>query len=310
MSKKPNKFKNLVLLFMKHFTMAQVSASSAVLAYYTLLSVFPAIIVVGNLLPMLGLDAKTVLDYLQVAVPSSVYKFLYPIVYDFLKNGSGGALTIGAIVALWSTSSGIAAFQRSVNHAYGVAENQNPIINRVASFIWMLIILIILLAIVLLYGLGEQVLESLQSIFGFSTEYIRIFNSYKLPVTFLGLFIMLALLYYFVPNAAVKFRYVLLGTLTADLLWMGLSRVFSYYTRIFAHNITSYSTIGAFIVLMIWLDLSGTIVMIGATINATLQDAREGEIHEKKHLWKYLRNLRKKEFDERYGLDDDQIKKH
>lgn len=304
MDKKPNKIKNFVLLFIKHFTMAQVSASAAVLAYYSLLSVFPAIIVVGNLLPMLGLNAKTVLDYLQTAIPESVYDFLRPIIYDFLQHGNGGTLTLGAIVALWSTSLGIAAFQRSVNHAYGVAENQNPIINRAVSFLWMLVILLIVTTLVILYGLGEQTLSSLQPVLGFSTKYVTFFRSIKWPVTFWALFVFLTLLYYFVPNALVKLRYVIPGALIADLLWMGLSRVFSYYTMIFAHNITSYKTIGAFIVLMIWLDLSGMVIMIGATINATLQDAHDGEIKEKKHLWQYVRKMRHREFNDRYHYDE------
>mgnify|MGYP005791074311 CR=1 FL=1 len=64
-----SKIKRFGLLFMHHFQMAEVTTSAAVLAYYTLLSVFPALLVIGNLLPMIGLDAKTVLPYLQSAVP-------------------------------------------------------------------------------------------------------------------------------------------------------------------------------------------------------------------------------------------------
>ena len=74
------KLKRFVTVFAEHFQMAQVTTSAAVLAYYTLLSIFPAVLVVGNLLPMLGLDAKTVLPYLQSAIPSSVYQFIRPII--------------------------------------------------------------------------------------------------------------------------------------------------------------------------------------------------------------------------------------
>ena len=72
---------------------------------------------------------------------------------------------------------------------------------------------------------------------------------------------------------------------------------------IFAHNITSYKTIGAFIVLMIWLDLSGMVIMIGATINATLQDAWVTARSEK-HLWQYVRKMRHREFNDRYHYDE------
>lgn len=291
--REPGKFKQFCELFMKHFMMAQVSASAAVLAYYSLLSIFPAIIIVGNLMPMLGLDANTITSYLQTAIPTSIYQFIKPFIFAFLRRGSSTALTTGLLIALFSTSTGIAAFQRSVNHAYGVAENQNPVINRVVSFIWMIVVILILFVLILLYGLGEQVLKALQPIFGFSMHYIRLFTSLKWPITFTGLFIALTLLYYFVPNARVRLRYVLVGALLVTLTWMGLSRIFSYYTVVFSDSITSYKTIGAFIMMMIWLDFSGMVVMIGAVINATLQDAHEGDAKQRRYMWELIRDWRR-----------------
>lgn len=110
MDKEPGKGKTFIALLIQHITMAQISSSAAVLAYYTLLSIFPAVMVVGNLLPMIGIDAKTILAYLSTAIPESVYDFIQPLIYDFLRRGSGGVLTTGALIALWSTSQGIAAF--------------------------------------------------------------------------------------------------------------------------------------------------------------------------------------------------------
>ena len=290
MQRQPNKLKQFSGLFMKHFMMAQVSASAAVLAYYSLLSIFPAIMIVGNLMPMLGLDADTIASYLQTAIPTSIYHCINPFIFAFLQRGSSGALTTGLLIALFSTSTGIAAFQRSVNHAYGVAENQNPIINRVVSFLWMIVVIVILFALILLYGLGEQVLKALQPIFGFSMHYIHLFTSLKWPVTFFGLFIALTMLYYFVPNARVRLRYVIVGAVLVALSWMGLSRIFSYYTVVFSNSITSYKTIGAFIMLMIWLDVSGMVVMIGAVVNATLQDAHEGDAVQRRYMWELIRD--------------------
>ena len=279
------KIKRLYRLFMHHFQMAEVTTSAAVLAYYTLLSIFPAVLVIGNLLPMLGLNAKTVLAYLQTAVPPSIYDFIRPLIYDFLDRGSGGLLTTGALVAVWSTSQGIAAFQRSVNRAYGVARYQNPVINRIASFVWVLVLLLFIFILNFAYGLGEQIMLALQGVFNFSSRYVNFFAQVRWPITFGGLFIALTLLYYFVPNARVRLRYVVVGALVVALAWMGVSRLFSLYTRFFSHNITSYKTIGAFILLMIWLDLSGMLVTFGATVNATLQDAIEGQIKERKYFW-------------------------
>lgn len=288
MDKEPGKGKIFIALLIQHITMAQISSSAAVLAYYTLLSIFPAVMVVGNLLPMIGIDAKTILAYLSTAIPESVYDFIQPLIYDFLRRGSGGVLTTGALIALWSTSQGIAAFQRSVNHAYGIAENQNPVMNRIVSFIWMIVLLVIIFIIIILYGFGEQVLKSIQPIFNFRRDYILLFSSLRWPVTFGVLFIALTLLYYFVPNAKVRLRYALAGSFLASLLWMGLSRLFSFYTILFSHSVISYKTIGAFIAMMVWLDFSGYIIMLGAALNAALQECHEGELHAKKHFWQLV----------------------
>ncbi|KRN58157.1 YihY/virulence factor BrkB family protein [Limosilactobacillus secaliphilus] len=288
MEEPDSKIKQCVRLFMHHFHMAQVSSSAATLAYYTLLSIFPGILIVGNLLPMVGLGAKEVSAYLESAMPESVFSFIQPIVYDFLQHGSGGMLTTGAIVALWSTSQGIAAFQRSVNRAYGVAENQNAIMNRVLSFIWMLVVILILFVLAITYGIGETILQHLQPIFHYNMAYVKTFIQLRWPVTFMGLFIALTLLYYFVPNAHVHLRFVLVGSLVVTLCWMGLSRIFSLYAYLMNSRITSYKTIGAFMAMMIWLDFSGMLVMVGATINATLQEMHEGEIAERRQLRQWL----------------------
>ncbi|WP_373841738.1 YihY/virulence factor BrkB family protein [Limosilactobacillus sp.] len=280
--------KKFMLLLLRHFQMAQLSSSAAVLAYYTLLSIFPAVLVVGNLLPMVGLNARTVLSYLQTAIPDAVYRFIQPFIYDFLKQGNGGLLTTGALIALWSTSQGIAAFQRSVNLTYGVARNQNPVSNRAISFIWMIVVLMIIFGIVFIYGIGEQLLKGAQPVFHFPRKYIYLFSSLRWPVTFTVLFVALILLYYFVPNAQVRLRYAIAGAFLATLLWMGLSRLFSFYAVIFRHSVISYKTIGAFIAMMVWLDFSGYVIMFGAVLNATLQEAHEGQLREREHFWQVM----------------------
>ncbi|KIS03504.1 YihY/virulence factor BrkB family protein [Paucilactobacillus wasatchensis] len=283
-----NKVTIFFKVFFKHYGMAEVSSSAIVLAYYSLLSIFPAVIMVGNILPLVGLSANTVLNYLSTAIPPTVYDFIRPLISDFLRNGSGSLLSIGAIVTLWSTSQAVAAFQRSVNRAYGVAQNQNAIVNRVVSFIWMIVVIGIMAAIIIFFSVGQLLLEQLQPIIHIDMSLIKFVASIKWPITFGGLFITLCLLYYFVPNARVKWRYVFGGALLVTILWMLLSQVFSLYTHLFARTVTSYKTVGVFIVLMIWLDLSGMIVMIGATLNATIQSLYEGKIDEKTRLLEHV----------------------
>nr|WP_290123421.1 YihY/virulence factor BrkB family protein [Secundilactobacillus silagei] len=99
-------------------------------------------------------------------------------------------------------------------------------------------------------------------------------------MSFLVILLLSTLLYRVVPSAKVKLRYVWIGALMTTVGWLLLAQGFSLYIRYFAHNITGYQTIGTFIILLIWMNLSGVILLAGGVINATIQEWRQGEIEE------------------------------
>jgi len=109
--------KHVLQTIIKHYQMANVGDSAVVLAYYILLSLFPALLVLASLLPYLHIETSTVLNNIEPMVPESIFDMLAPAVHSFLNNRSSGVLSIGVIVALWSSSKAVAAFQRTVNRA-------------------------------------------------------------------------------------------------------------------------------------------------------------------------------------------------
>lgn len=283
--------KRFFKIFLRRFGNAEVSNSAVILAWYSLLSIFPAVIVIGNLLPIFGIDARTVLDYLQTAVPADVYKTLAPAILSFLQRGSGSLLSIGAVVALWSTSQVVAAFQRTVNQAYGVGENQNAIANRLFSFMWMILVIVIMAVIILFFTLGQVVVKQLTPLLHLSRNITNVVSSLKWPVTLGLLFVLLLLLYYFLPNAHLKWRYVWVGALASTVVWLLLSQLFSLYVDYFAKSVTTYKTVGSVIVIMMWLDFSGIVILTGSVLNATIQEYFGGDIIESRQSLHWLTKI-------------------
>lgn len=281
--------KRVVTTVLAHYKMANVSDSAVVLAYYLLLSLFPALLVIGSLLPYLKVDTDAVLAGLEPIVPSSIYQMLRPIIHSFLNGQSGGVLSIGVVVAIWSASRAVAAFQRTVNRAYGVARNQNAMVNRIAAFFWMVGLILVMFALMLVFSFSQVILEQLTPIFNLPTQILSYVNALKWPVTFVVTFLILMILFFFVPNARLKWRFVWPGALTATVGWLLLSQAFSLYLKYFAHNIDSYKTIGTFIVLMFWLDFTGMILMFGAVLNAAIQELVDGPAEEQAALPTLLR---------------------
>ncbi|KRL97733.1 YihY/virulence factor BrkB family protein [Liquorilactobacillus satsumensis] len=255
--------------------------TAIVIAYYSLLAIFPTIILLGNLMPLLNLNAATILNYLQTAVPGTIYNTLRPLVTSFLQKGNGGVISISALVALWAASRGVNALKLAMNNAYGVKNSQSAIVVRLASFFLTLVFVVLMVIIITLFSFGQLVLDYLTPLLHLPTDLISLFGTFKWPVTVVALFFIISLMYYFLPNAHIHLHLIFPGAFLATAGWVLLAQGFSIYVRYFARSVLSYGTIGTFIVLLFWLNYAGWAIMLGAVLNATLEEKKYHKIEPK-----------------------------
>lgn len=283
-------------LFQKNFKRANVSSTAIVIAYYTLVTIFPMVIFIGNILPLLRLEVDAVLPYLEMAMPRSIYTTLEPLITKFLQTGASGSVaSISGLVTLWATSRGINALKQAFNQAYDVGNDQGVITQRLLSFLIMIFIGVMLIILFVIYSFGQLVLEHLTPLFELPTDWLTTFSQLKWPTTVLGLFLIFIILYFLVPNAKVHLKYIWPGAVVATLGWMMLTQVFSIYVRYFARSFLSYGTIGTFIVLLLWLNYSAYVIMVGVVINASLEELRGGKVKAKGALDHFTDNAVKKQ---------------
>lgn len=283
-SKKMNKYFNkkewlrFFETIQRKYQEAEVTNSSVVIAYYLLLSFFPIVIIIGNLLPLLNLDINTILPYFATIIPEAIYKEITETIHRLLTSSSSGMLSFGIIAAFWAASKGMNAMQVSMNKAYGVEPRKNMFVIRLASLAFTLILVLGIVALVLVFSFGQVVLNYLTPLLQLPEELVAIFQSVKWPVTLFVLLFVFTLVYYMVPNAQVKVKFVLPGAIFATIGWVLLSQAFAVYVRYFSGRTLSYGSIGIFIVLMLWLNGSGIVLTLGAVINASIDEFRHGKI--------------------------------
>jgi len=289
-------------IIIRRYNQANVSNNAIVLAYYALMSIAPIILIIGNIIARLNLKTSLVLSYAQEFIPSNIYQTFKPILVSFLSSGSSGSLSIGIVITIWSASQIIAAIRRSLNEAYGVKNAQGAIMTRLMAFVLTLGLLLLIVALSLFFTLSQVLMDTILEITNTSKDFVpkwwtRLLANKNL-ITFIGMFVLAMLLYYFVPNAAVKLRYIWVGALLTSIGWIIISQGFRFYVELFAQRVTSYQTIGSLIVLMFWLNFSGILLMFGGVINATVQEWFEHEIKAKSpRMMKRIRrhwNLRAK----------------
>ncbi|MHA8138126.1 YihY/virulence factor BrkB family protein [Lactobacillaceae bacterium Scapto_B20] len=290
MNKINPKIKTMFNVFMKHYKNANVSDSAVVVAFYLLLSIFPILIILGSVLSFANISSMDILNYLHPLLPPQINQTLSPIIVTAL-NGDGKQLSLGIVITVWSASRAIAALKRTVDSAYGIINQRGAMLTRAISFLWMLLIIIAMVAALVFFNFSNSVFLSFfhvpQIVFTFV-------GAIRIPVTMGIMFILLTFMYYIIPAAATKFRYVWAGSLTVTIGLLLLSQGFSIYLQYFAKGFSTYKALGTFIMLMFWLYFVGILVLIGAVINATLQELRQGELKPKN-----IRNQIKKAADNR-----------
>lgn len=256
---------------------AEVSSRAASVTYYAVLSMFPLLITIGNLLPLFGLRYNSVVKYLGQVVPASIMGLLNPIIKNLIDTSGGGVLSIGALATLWTASMGINELKNGYNRIYGVKPPQNALVRRVLSLILMMIVVIVMVGVMLTFTFGTQLLEWLVGNLGLSIHWLQTFNTLRWPVTVAAMLVALSMIYYFLPNAVIRFRTVIWGSLFATVTLIAVAQLFSLYMRFFGTRYSSYGAIGSFMVLLLWLDLSATLFLIGAIINAEVAEYYDGQ---------------------------------
>jgi membrane protein len=253
---------------------------AAALTYYSVLSLFPALIALTAILGLVGSE-KTIDSLLEiigdVGPDSAVETFRGPVEKVVRGDtGAGAALLISIGVALFSASGYIGAFMRASNAIYGVEEGRSFWKLRpfqvVVALVMILMLALVLIAIVLTGPLAESVGSEI----GVSDAAVTIWNYAKWPVLVIVVITMLAFLYYAAPNVKQpSFRWLTPGSVLAVVVWVLASIAFGIYVANFGSYNKTYGALGGAVVFLVWLWLSNVAVLLGAELNAEIERERQ-----------------------------------
>lgn len=262
----------------------EIVPSAIVIAYYILFSIFPIIIIVGNILPLFHINTKPIATYLALIFPDQVSKFIMPIINSLLKSNSTGYISFGVILAVWSFSSLVNAIRIGMNRLYGVHKIELKL--SFSSFLWTRSITVLLTtlmiiaftAVSLVFIFGQQVLNFLNPIFSFSVNEIKKIFNYRYPVVLITMILAVAYLNWFLPNIKLKKKVIWPGVFTTVVGWVLLSYGFSFYLHNFRISWENYGIIGTFIIFMLWLNIASVFLLLGTSVNAAIVRNKYGQV--------------------------------
>lgn len=261
---------DLVTRFWEH-NITQVSGQ---LAYFVLLSAFPFLIYVNALVGVLNLDILTIQRFLEPIFPQDVVRIVTTYINYVSTNRSMSLLSFGVLISVFSASKSVRALSTVLDTAYGVGKQRGFWWNLGFSFLFIFGMGLAVVAIAIIIPLGENFFLEAAELFGLSDRLAERLNLWRWAVTVVILFVVLALMYYYVPNRRLKVKSILPGALFGVVGFIFLTRGFSIYVTYFLKNSALYGTINAVILLLLWLYCAGLIIAVGAEINGAV-DARQ-----------------------------------
>jgi len=252
------------------------------IAYYALLSLFPFFLLAFSILA-----GVTTTDADRVSLLSFVLRY-FPQQFEFvdeqlkaLQESKIQLGVVGSVLMVWAAMGVFGAITSAINHAWGVEKQPNYFKHKLISFVMLVasgVLLIVGLLIVSAINIAEArwfavVLERAPA-FGELT-------GYALKSSTTVLFIMIVgMVFYFVPNAKVRFRDVWVGAVLTGLLWRGALAGFSIYVRDANSRFSVHGSITAVVVFLLWIYVSAVILLYGAEVTAAYARLRRHRTQE------------------------------
>jgi membrane protein len=245
------------------------------LAYFWFLAFFPALLAVVALaayLPVQDLIDAAVRALARVA-PWDVVAIVRDQLAQITQGGHAGLLTFSLLGALWSSSSGMAAIISTLNQVYHVKETRSWWRVRALAIALTLALALLVFVSLALALVGPRLAEHLATSVHLGSTFAVAWKIAQWPLIFGLVVVALEGIYYCAPDVPHKWGWVTPGSLAAAILGLLLSLAFSWYAGHFGDYQKTYGTIGGVIVALLWLYGSGLAILIGAELNAAIEQA-------------------------------------
>jgi membrane protein len=261
-----------------------VLSRSAQVAFYLSFALFPLLLFLVNLFGLIigqADDLKSELfSYLRQIMPYSAYVLVKDTILEVTENSSGGKLTFGLVIALWSASAGMDSMRIALNHVYKLKETRSWWITKLESLMFTLMLIFLLSFVLGIVFYGWKFLSLLLALVKLPIESIVILQIIQWITFIVVLFLTFGVLYRYLPNQKDnKCSWISPGSLTAIVLWVLATNGFRIYLLYFNNYDKTYGSLGAVMILMLWLFLTALVILIGGSLNKIIDDisSKNGE---------------------------------
>lgn len=253
----------------------EVTERAAALSYYFLFALFPALLFLVALLGLLPIPnlMDRLMEYGRQMLPPDAASIVDKTLTEIVRGARGGLLSIGALATLWAASNGMASVITALNVVYDVDDPRPWWKRRLVAVVLTLAFSLFILTSLVLLVFGPKIGAAVAGRLGLGGLFTLVWNVVSVPVVVLLALTGIGLVYVLAPAVKQHWRWVTPGSALALVLWLGMSWGLRAYVGRFADYNTTYGSIGGVILLLLWLYLTGVVLLLGAEVNAEIEHA-------------------------------------
>ncbi len=249
-----------------------VSMIAAGVAFYGLLAIFPALAAIVSVYGLFSDpgEVSRQISSLSYLLPPEALKLITDGLQSFVSKSSSQfniALMTGLLLAIWSARAGMSAVMTGLNIAYEEVERRSLIKQNLVAL--MMTLAAVVLAIAVVFAVG--VIPAVIALFRLPKQLATTLALVRWPILAIVILIGFAVLYRYAPcRTRVRWQWITWGSATATTFWILGSALFSFYVSHFGSYDATYGSLGAVVVLLLWLWVAALFFLMGAEVDAEL----------------------------------------
>ncbi len=252
------------------------SPRASSIAYSFFLALFPFLLLLLNLIPYIPIDGfqTRFLIFVEALLPAQTTQFFYPIIADIAVNPRGGLLSFVFFLALFLSSNGVNAIFSAFEYSFHVRSNRGFFRQYLVALGVAFFLALLLLTSVGVILYGEYVIRDLKSRAYIDNDVFWILF-FQFLIFVVMLYVVIATLYYFGTKEGKVSKFFSIGAVVTTVLFLLTTYFFGVYINNFSNYNELYGSIGALLILMLYIWINSNLLLLGFELNISIQRLRD-----------------------------------
>jgi membrane protein len=250
-----------------------VAAFSAQAAFFIIISFFPFIMLLLSMIQFFPIEESAMMRLFTQVFPTAVNSMMLSVIDEIYDTAvSTTLISITAITTLWSAGKGFLAIMKGLNSVNEIKETRHYFFLRAISALYTLAFAVMLIATMILFVFGNRLYLWIEQKLPVLMDTALIIISLRTIVGLIILIVFFLFIYTAIPNRKTRVMNELPGAMLCAAGWMGFSYAFSYYIDNFANYASSYGSLTAVVLFMLWMYFCMYILFLGAEFNLLFEN--------------------------------------